>query len=243
MGNKQITIKIADICIGIKLLNEDFYELCSYYETNDDADFVLAATESDLEEERNQIATYTEEGYYSDTDVERLWLLRQIAEKVPEYDAFLIHGASFRVDEDAYLLLGPSGAGKTTQSKLWKKYFGERMRMINDDKPILRMLGDSIIVGASPWCGKENWNNNITAPLKGIVSINQAKDNKIEPVSSQTAWDLVMNQVHRSKNPKTMQKIMRMIDSMIETTPVYRLECNREFEAVRIAYDALSKRG
>lgn len=239
MGNKQITIKIADICIGIKPLNEGWSEFCKDYIVDEEPDFIVEPTEPDIAKEQKHIAEYMDGDQYSSFEAEKLWIYRHIAEIIPAYNAFLIHASSVRVDEDAYLFLGPSGAGKTTHAILWKKYFKDRLRVINDDKPIIKVTDDEILVCGSPWSGKDRWMNNIIAPIRGMVSIHQAEENTIERITSADAWSLVLSQIHRSKEHDTMEKILSLVDSLIEAIPSYRLECKKDFEAVKIAFDAL----
>ncbi|MBQ6624111.1 MAG: hypothetical protein IJH57_05805 [Mogibacterium sp.] len=246
MEGNQLTIKIADINIGIKPIHKGFEEFCKDYLTDEDADFVLSATESDLEEEAVRVAQYenlTAEIDYSGFELEKIWVYRQIAETIPKYDAFLIHAASVCVDGEAYLFLGPSGAGKTTHAKMWKQYFGDRMKIINDDKPLIRVTDDDILVCGSPWSGKENWKNNIDASLKGIACLNQSNENHIERLTVSDSWNAMMNQVYRSGVAETMQKIFGLTDKVIKRIPLYSVDCTKGEESVVVAYRTLSGTG
>ena len=240
MEEKQLTIKIADINIGIKPLHKGFDEFCKDYLTDEEADFVLSATEAELEEEQKRVAEYLDGEEVRGLELEKIWVYRQIAETIPSYDAFLIHAASVRVDGDAYLFLGPSGAGKTTQARLWKEYFGDRMKVINDDKPIIRVKDDEILVCGSPWCGKERWENNISASLKGIASLSQSDESHSKRLSTGDAWNVMMNQVYRSSDGKTMQLILKLTDKVIKRIPLYAVDCTKGGESVDVAYRALS---
>lgn len=236
MGNNQVTIRIADICVGIEPLYGGWFSFCRDYMTSEKPDFVLRATEADLAAEQERAAEYLDGEKVEGFRLEKIWVYRQIAETIPKYDAFLIHATSVRVDEDAYLFIGPSGAGKTTHARLWKKYFGDRLRVINDDKPIIKVIDDEILVCASPWSGKERWINNIIAPLKAVIWINQSDENSIEKISKAEAWDFLMNQVYRSYDADNTQRTLKMIDRVINEASFYALNCNRTFEAVELAY-------
>lgn len=237
MGNKQVTIKIADICIGIKPLNKGWVHFCKDYMTDEQPDFILGATEAELEEEQRRAEEYFDGEKIYGLELEKIWVYRQIAEIIPQYNAFLIHAASVRVDEDAYLFIGPSGAGKTTHARLWKKYFGDRLKVINDDKPIIKITDEEILVCASPWSGKERWINNIIAPLKSVIWINQADENKISKIPNEYAWDLLMNQVYRSHDADNTQRTLKLLDRVINTASFYALSCNKSIEAVEMAYN------
>ena len=241
MNDNLLVIKIADICVGIKPLNKGLEEFFEDYLVNEKPHFVLEATEANLDEERKRAADHIHGVDYSELELEKLWLYRQIAETIPAYDAFLMHATAVRVDNDAYLFIGPSGTGKSTHGVLWKRYFKDRMTTINDDKPLVQIVDDQIIVCGSPWHGKEGWHNNISAPLKAIVRLYQASDNTIRPMEESEAWEQLMNQTYRSSNSLNMQKTVAFIDKIINTTPLFSLNCNNDIEAVVVAYEAMGQ--
>lgn len=243
MNNEEFTIKIADVRIGIIPRNDNMYKFCKKYLCDGEPDFTVSASDKDIEEENERIIAFLGRGDTSEDELEKLFIYRQIAERMPEYGAFLMHATSVRVDEDAYLFTGPSGTGKTTHARLWKKHFGDRLRVINDDKPMVKIDGDRIMVCASPWCGKERWHNNINAPLKAVISLHQAEENKIRPMKRSEAWEHLMSQIYRSKDAVMMQKTLDFVDRIIAMMPIYRLECNRDEESVMVAYETASGNG
>ena len=241
MSTDYLTIKLADINIGIKVRNEDMRVFTKKYLSDEEPEFIVGADEKDIEKERKRMIEYMGRGDASKQELEKLFIYRQIAEKLPDYNAFLVHGAALRVDNDGYLLTGPSGAGKTTHARLWKKVFADRMRIINDDKPILRIRDNKIIAYGSPWSGKERWHNNLSAPLKAVIFVNQDKENHIEPMNRAQSWDKMMNQTYRSTDAENMKKTLAFIDKMINVVPMYSLYCNKDIHAVQVAYEEVSK--
>lgn len=241
LNNYRLTIKIADVRVGIEPVHEGFRDFCRDYIIDEEPDFVLAASEADLAEEKERIEEQIEDVEYDGLELEKLWVYRQIAETMPSYDAFLIHATSVRVDEDAYLFLGPSGAGKTTHAKLWEKFFGNRFSIINDDKPIIQVSDERIMVCGSPWCGKENWKNNVAASLKGAIDLNQAEENRIERLSQSDAWNVMMNQVYRSRDAETMKKTLSLLNKVINSKPIFEMDCTEDMRTVEMAYGAMSQ--
>ena len=240
MSEEVFTIELAGRCIGIKPRNDRLARFCKNYLKDGEPEIVFAASDSDIEEENQRAIEYLGWGDTSENELERLSIYRKIAEYMPSKGVFLMHSSALVVDGQAYLFAGPSGAGKTTQTKMWKKEFKERMRVINDDKPLIMETDKEILVCGSPWCGKERWNNNITAPLKGVIFIHQAKENSIREMSAAESWEALANQVYRSKDGKTMKRILGFIDRVISDVPIYRLECNRKPEAVSVAFEKVS---
>ncbi len=64
-----------------------------------------------------------------------------------------IHSSVVVCDQTAILFLGDSGAGKSTQSRLWIEHI-KGCKLLNDDSPILRFEGGKLMVYGSPWSGK-----------------------------------------------------------------------------------------
>ena len=67
-------------------------------------------------------------------------MYRKIAEVMPKYDTFMIHGSAVAVDWESYLFIAKSGTGKSTHTKLWLEFLGSQALIVNDDKPFIEML-------------------------------------------------------------------------------------------------------
>ena len=101
-------------------------------------------------------------------------------EKIIDYNAMLLHSSAVCVDNKAYLFTADSGTGKSTHTELWMSYFGEKAVMINDDKPVIRIIGSKIYACGTPFSGKNDINKNIMVPLQAICSLNRGEKNTIE---------------------------------------------------------------
>lgn len=241
MSTGLFTVKIVEMIIGIKPLSDTMRTFCRRYLCEGDPAFTICVSEEDIEEERERMINYMGRGDASDEELERLFIYRQIAETIPKYGAFLMHATAICVDGEAYLLAGPSGAGKTTHAKLWKKEFKKRMRVINGDKPLLRIKDNKIFVYGSPWAGKENWHSNLSAPLKAIFFVNQAEENSIEQMGRDASWNRMMKQLYRSTDEETMKKTLEFVDQLITTVPIYNLQCNLNSDAALMAYNTVNR--
>ena len=52
------------------------------------------------------------------------------------------------------MLLGKSGTGKSTHSRLWLKYIPDT-KLLNDDNPAVRIMdNNTIMIYGTPWSGK-----------------------------------------------------------------------------------------
>ncbi len=94
---------------------------------------------------------------------------------MPSYDTVLFHGSALAIDGDGYLFTAKSGTGKSTHTRLWRERFGDRVVMINDDKPLLHIDAGSVIAYGTPWNGKHRLGTNASVPLRADCVFSDAR--------------------------------------------------------------------
>lgn len=243
----DFTIALAGRCISISALYESTREFCKEYLTEGPADFSVTVTPADITFEREKSAREDEvEGIpirrFSDRYLETLAVYRKIAEKMLDYDTFLFHGSAISVDGQGYLFTAKSGTGKSTHTRLWREHFGDRVVTVNDDKPLLRVTDDQVLVCGTPWDGKHRISTNICVPLKGICVLSRAKENNIKPMTVQQALPMLLQQSYRPSNPVALAKLLTLLDKMSKRTGLYDLGCNMEPEAALVAYNGMNRK-
>ncbi len=138
----------------------------------------------------------------------------------------LFHAAAFSWKGKAYLLTAPSGTGKTTQLKHWISLHGDEITVINGDKPVLCADGNgNIMVCSSPWKGKERWGNeNITAPLAGIVVLEQGKENSIRKLTVRESVPILIQRFLFTAHSKEQVLLAaHMEELLLKAVPVWLL--------------------
>lgn len=174
---------------------------------------------------------------------EKMLLLRKLAEQLPFYHRFYMHGAAITYENDAYIFTAPSGTGKTTHISLWRKYLGSAVDIINGDKPFLSVEpAGGVTVYGTPWAGKEGWQKNRSAAVRGICFLRQAKENHIRKLQPFECVQLLLQQIFVSRDVKSAELTLELIDGLMQRVPCYLLECNREEEAVRMSFETLTGR-
>ena len=192
---------------------------------------------SDRDAERNG----QEPGMYTDAYLETLAVYRKIAEWMPMQGILLFHGSVVAVDGKAYLFTAKSGIGKSTHTKLWREYFGDRAVMINDDKPLIQITDDGIYAYGTPWDGKHRLSTNTHAPLAGICILRRGSDNVIRKVTPQEAYPMLLQQCYRPMDTEALMATMQLLDKLKETVSFYELFCNISQEAVEVAYKGMRR--
>jgi hypothetical protein len=156
------------------------------------------------------------------------------------FDGIMLHSSAVVVDGKAYLFTAPCGTGKSTHTQLWLKKFGDRAFILNDDKPALRLEDGKFYAYGTPWSGKHDISVNCRAELGGICILSRGEVNKIERIKGKDAIIGIYSQTLRIKDVAYFDKILSLIDKLIERVGVWRLECNMDLEAAEISYRAMS---
>lgn len=195
-----------------------------------------------VSEDFKDIVVYASDKPDADVSYEASYLLMQAyMYLLVENGGFMIHSAACVSGGEGVLFCGASGAGKSTQANLWKKYAGANV--INYDKPCILPEDDGFIVHGSPWSGKEECFLNEYAPVKAIVFIKQAKENKVIRLSSAQAFsNIYLHNIIYPVNSDIEKKYADIIRRISEKVPVYELYCDISVQAVDVLYKELFKK-
>lgn len=158
-----------------------------------------------------------------------------------DFDGFMLHSSAVVADDKAYLFSAPSGTGKSTHTEQWMKLFGDRAYILNDDKPGILVRDGAVFAAGSPWSGKSDLNKNAIVPLQGICILSRSEKNWIKPLPQMQAIYNLLNQTLRPTAPEQMDKLMCLLDSCMQTVPIWQMGCNISVEAAKCAYEAMSR--
>lgn len=236
--------KIADKVIEVTSMYEDVHDYCKDYVTDESPDFSVTISQQDIDyETQSELKCAEKEGrkpYISTDDYrEELAVYRKIAEKMPDYDTILFHGSVIAADGHGFLFTAKSGTGKSTHTRLWREYLGDKAVMINDDKPLLKITDNEVIAYGTPYNGKHRLGCNSSVPLKAICILTRGEKNSIVPIGKSEAYTMLLQQVYRPKDALQMTKTLKLIDRMAENVEFYRLACNMDIEAAEVAYNGM----
>ena len=229
------TYTFAHKNIAVDSLYPDVHAYCSGFLTDSPPDFTITTSQQDIDYERG----HSESGTHSDGWLEVTAVYRKIAERMPLYDAFLIHGSVLSVDGCAYMFTAPSGTGKSTHARLWREYLAGRVLMINDDKPLVHIHDRTAEAFGTPYCGKEGLNTRTSAPLKAICILERAEENHIHSITFREAYPDIFRQTYRPHNREALMRTLGLLDKLGGLVKVYRLGCNMSINAAELAYNTM----
>lgn len=233
--------------VRITSFYEDVHRLCRAYRTCGEAQISVEITPADIAYERERpdtvrlieqrSAAVVHDGY-----LETLAVYRRLSEQIVFDDTVLFHGSAVAVDGVTYLFTAASGTGKSTHTALWRRYFGERALMVNDDKPLLHVTEQGVTVFGTPWDGKHHRSSNIALPLRAICVLTRSEENHIRPLTPREAYPYLLQQILRPRSADGLKKTLELLNTLCTKVPQYLLGCNMEPDAARVAYEGMRER-
>ena len=158
------------------------------------------------------------------------------------FDGMLLHASAVAADGKAYLFSAPSGTGKSTHTGLWQQVYGkDRVQMLNDDKPAIRLLDGTFYAYGTPWSGKYDISMNAGFPLGGICVVRRGEENTIRRLEPGDSIFQIMDQTFRSQSPELIEKLLILMDKLLTTVPIWELHCNMDPEAAKVSFEAMTK--
>lgn len=169
---------------------------------------------------------------------------KQFYYQLLRYDGMVLHAAAIAMDGKAYLFSADSGVGKSTHADLWQQVYGkDRVQLLNDDKPALRWRDGAWYVYGTPWCGKRGLHQNLCCPLAGIGLLERGAENTVEPYEKDDLVFRLLKQTYRFRDTQKNEKLLSLLECLLEHVPVWRLQCNMEPEAAVVAHTAMTNTG
>lgn len=230
----MFNIKIADTVICIKNKYQYIRYMCRDYITKEPAKFLVSVSTADMDAE----ITDGEDVPYE--YLETLAVYRKIAERVAKDNTFLVHGVLLSVDGRGVLICAASGTGKTTHANLWKERFGESVRIINGDKPLLRVENGTVLGYGTPWCGKEEINENKKVEVSDVCFLERGEENSAEPLSKAEILEKLLPSVHIPEGEGALL-VLDLIDAAARKLKFWEITCNMEVSAAETVYNKLFK--
>ena len=242
---ESFRIKIAGKVIKVQPLFESTRAYCLSYLTEQDPDFFVEVSAEDLLCEQMRLEREAiEEGLkirkFKEPFLERSTIQRRVADFLLGENTLMLHGSTVAVDGRAYLFTAPCGTGKSTHTRLWRELFGERAVMVNDDKPFLVITSSGVLAYGSPWSGKHGLASNVCVPLKGICLLHRGAENLIHRTDAKHLTDILRDQVHTPVDESLMGTTEFLLELLAEQVPLWEMQCNKELDAAKVAYSAMS---
>ncbi len=227
--------RIADLNIKFIEHYENFHAYIPEFKAEfDKPDLIIEALQADIDAERELDGGDLPPGRY-----QMIRAFRNLADALPDFDALVFHSVFVNVADRGIAFTARSGTGKSTHMLLWQQLLGEKMRVINGDKPIVRFVDGGLYGYGTPWNGKEHLYINDRAPLTDICVIERGEKNETFPISVEEGAIELMQQVHTPEDPVQLVKTMQLVDRIAKQCRFWKIRCNMDIEAAEVAYKTI----
>ena len=170
-------------------------------------------------------------------------MLRMLfAQTIIRKNGISVHASCVSKEGKGYLFLGKSGTGKSTHSEQWMQVFPD-CSLLNDDNPIIRLIGNELRVYGSPWSGKKNCYKQESYPVGGVVRLYQAPTNQFAELKDILAFGAVLPSCSVFRNDTELQNLLYdLLVKIVETAFIARFNCLPDNEAAKLCFSKLTNR-
>ncbi len=157
-------------------------------------------------------------------------------------DTVLMHASVVRQGGFAYAFIAKSGTGKSTQVSNWLKHI-PGCDMINDDNPVVRIIGKECFIYGSPWSGKTPCYRDVKATLGAVTRIDRQLSNSVERMSAVEAFISLLPSVSSMKwDVELYKQICRTVTRIVERIPIYILHCLPDRNSAEVCHKAIARK-
>jgi len=143
----------------------------------------------------------------------------------------LVHACGVAHAGRGILLLGTSGAGKSTSARLWSDR--PASRVLSDDRIVIRHDADTYRIYGTPWHGEAELSLATRIPLADVYLLVQAPANEIRPLPRPAAVASLFGCTFPLFYDETaLSFTLGILDRLATRVPVRELRFTREREAV-----------
>lgn len=150
----------------------------------------------------------------------------------------VLHASVVETEQGAVLFSAASGTGKSTQAALWEKHMGAKI--INGDRCAVGIQDGQPMVYGVPMAGTSGISVNQTLPLRAMVALGQAKKNEIRQLrGGEAILKIGFCSVIDRWSQESRSQALDMLSRLMETVPVFSLQCLPNREAVELLANTL----
>ena len=232
--------KFANFFVEINPLYDYTKDMIKFFETDETptSDVIKVGDKFTVDDYKKYISLHPEVPIY---ETEYVYLSFDFFEKILKYNAIMVHSSAIKYNRKCYLFSADSGVGKSTHTALWQEVYGDKVQIINDDKPIIRIKNNKLIVYGSPFAGGTMKFQNDSADLEAIVFLERSKNNSIEELSPQSAMRYLFKESVRKIGKNQMNNSLNMISVILENCKIYKLHCNMDKSSAILSHDTIVK--
>lgn len=167
---------------------------------------------------------YLQSGMEDCAHTEYSMLTAHCSDALLAFDCVILHAAALRWRDRSWLIIAPSGVGKSTQTRNLQTLLPGEVSVICGDRPVLERCGGAFRVHPSPWNGKENWHGAEAAPLGGLILLRRGPENRLYALREDEAiLNLYVAFIQTSASVEAVTKVADLEDGLLRAVPTWLL--------------------
>lgn len=141
------------------------------------------------------------------------------------------HGCGLIDRGRGHLLVGQSGAGKTTSARLWS--VDPSVEIVSDDRVIVRSIDGRLRMFGTPWHGEAELSTPASAPLAGIYLLAQAPATELVDLHPAAAAAALFGCTFPPfYDAESLAFTLEILDQIVHSVPVRELRFTPDASAV-----------
>lgn len=173
-------------------------------------------------------------------NIDRVFFHIAMEEQLLCHGRWIVHASCVKTPLGVILFVGPSGIGKTTQAELWEKY--RDAKVLNGDRTILYQKKGEWYAAGSPYAGSSKRYVNESAPVCGVVLLEQGTENRVRLLSPGKAFQGIYPHLTVNDwNPWYVETIVDQLELFTRERPVFHFSCTPDERAVETLWQELTE--
>ncbi len=153
--------------------------------------------------------------------------------------ALMIHASLVRHNGRGYAFIAQSGTGKSTQVSNWLRYIPD-CDLMNDDNPVVRVIGEEVFVYGTPWSGKTPCYRDVKAPLAAVTRIERCERNWVEKLPTVAAFASFLPSCSTMRwDKRVFDNVCNCISDVIRFSELYTLHCLPDRESAEVCHSMI----
>lgn len=183
---------------------------------------------------------YLQSGMEDCAHTEYSMLTAHCSDALLAFDCVILHAAALRWRDRSWLIIAPSGVGKSTQTRNLQTLLPGEVSVICGDRPVLERCGGAFRVHPSPWNGKENWHGAEAAPLGGLILLRRGPENRLYALREDEAiLNLYVAFIQTSASVEAVTKVADLEDGVLRAVPTWLLVSDTVPDSTRCLVDGI----
>ena len=156
-----------------------------------------------------------------------------VPQMMVNFGSVLVHCSVIEYNGKGIMFAGDSGAGKSTQASLWKKY--RNAEIINGDRGAIFFDRKDCYVYGVPFNGTSAICQNKRCKTDLMVLLGHGEKNELIRIDEASAFKMLLGKTtYYEWDRQSVENVLDELDRFVKTVPIFYLRCLPDESAVKI---------